>query len=139
MEILLVEDNPGDVRLVAEALTGTPSQKRLRVAGDGAEALALLRCSDGRPTAPLPHLILLDVRLPRTDGFEVLAELKRDPDLKRIPVVVLTSSAVEPDVARGYDLHANCYVVKPAELDEFTSVIRAIEQFWSTVVRYPGP
>jgi CheY-like chemotaxis protein len=137
MEILLVEDNPGDVRLVAEALTGTASHEHLHVARDGADALAFLRRSEGYPAAPFPHLILLDLKLPRKDGFAVLAEVKRDPDLKRIPVVILTSSSAEPDVARAYDLHANCYVVKPARLDDFTGTIRAIEQFWSTTVRHP--
>jgi two-component system, chemotaxis family, response regulator Rcp1 len=138
VEILLVEDNPGDVRLTVEVLKEAKVLNHLCVARDGVEAMTLLRqgVEDGNP--PRPDLILLDLNLPRKDGREVLAEIKADPDLKRIPVVVLTTSRDEQDVLRSYDLHANCYITKPVELDQFVAVVRSIEDFWLSIVKLPS-
>jgi two-component system, chemotaxis family, response regulator Rcp1 len=138
IEILLVEDNPGDVRLTIEALKEGKVSNRLSVARDGVEALAFLRREGPHATAPRPDLILLDLNLPRRDGREVLAEIKADARLRRIPVVVLTTSNAEEDILRTYDLHANCYINKPVDLDQFISVVRSIDDFWLTVVRLPG-
>ncbi|WNG14155.1 response regulator [Cystobacter fuscus] len=138
IEILLVEDNPGDVRLTIEALKEGKVSNRLSVARDGVEALAFLRREGAHASAPRPDLILLDLNLPRRDGREVLAEIKADAKLRRIPVVVLTTSKAEEDILRTYDLHANCYINKPVDLDQFISVVRSIDDFWLSVVRLPG-
>jgi two-component system, chemotaxis family, response regulator Rcp1 len=138
IEILLVEDNPGDVRLTIEALKEGKVRNRLSVARDGVEALAFLRREGVHANAPRPDLILLDLNLPRRDGREVLAEIKDDARLRRIPVVVLTTSKAEEDILRTYDLHANCYINKPVDLDQFISVVRSIDDFWLSVVRLPG-
>jgi two-component system, chemotaxis family, response regulator Rcp1 len=137
IEILLVEDNPGDVRLTEEALKEGKVRNRLHVAPDGVEALAFLRRQGKYATVPRPALILLDLNLPRMDGREVLAAIKTDPDLKRIPVVVLTTSDAEQDILRSYMLHANCYITKPVDLDKFLAVVRSLEDFWLTIVRLP--
>ena len=136
VEILLVEDNPGDVRLTIEALRESKVRNHLSVARDGVEALAFLRREGGHAEAVRPDLILLDLNLPRKDGREVLAELKADPDLKTIPVVILTTSRAEQDVLRSYELQANCYISKPVDLDQFT-VVKSIEDFWLTIVTLP--
>ncbi len=137
IEILLVEDNPGDVRLAVEALGDAKVANRLHVVEDGVEAMSFLRREARYADVPRPDLILLDLNLPRKDGREVLAELKQDVDLKRIPVVVLTSSAAEQDVVQAYNLHANCYITKPVDLDQFLKVVRSIEDFWLIVVKLP--
>jgi len=137
IEILLVEDNPGDVRLTEEALREGKVYNNLRVAVDGEKAWAFLRREESYATAPRPDLILLDLNLPRRDGRELLADIKADADLRRIPVVILTTSKAEEDILRTYDLHANCYVTKPVDLDQFLKVVRAIEDFWLTVVKLP--
>ena len=136
IEILLVEDNPGDVRLIREALRDAKLLIRLRVAGDGVEALASLR--QERDAAPRPDLILLDLNLPRKDGRKVLEEIKQDPDLWRIPVVILTTSQAEQDIATSYDLHANCYISKPVDLDQFMHIVHSIQDFWLTIVKLPA-
>jgi CheY-like chemotaxis protein len=137
IEILLVEDNPGDVRLTMEALRDAKVHNRVHVAPDGVEALAFLRQEGKHAGAPRPDLILLDLNLPRKDGREVLAEIKADERLKHIPVVILTTSRAEQDILKSYDLHANCYVTKPVDLDQFIAVVRSIEDFWLTVVALP--
>lgn len=137
MHVLLVEDNPGDVRLMREALRNGDSRKKLNAVEDGEEALAYLRRQPPYGDAPTPDLIFLDLNLPKKDGREVLSEIKRDESLRRIPVVVLTTSDAERDIKRVYDLHANCYVKKPADLDEYMEVIRACENFWLHIVRLP--
>ncbi len=137
VEILLVEDNPGDARLTKEALKDGKVYNRLTVVPDGVEALAYLRREGQYAGAAQPDLILLDLNLPRKDGREVLAEIKADDRLKRIPVVILTSSSAEQDVLKSYGLHANCYVTKPVDLDQFMAAVKAIEDFWLTVVTLP--
>lgn len=137
IEILLVEDNPGDVRLTKEALRDGKILNNLNVVTDGVEAMAFLRREGDYADAPRPELILLDLNLPRKDGREVLAEIKRDEELKRIPVVILTSSAAEQDIIKSYNLHANCYVTKPVDLDQFIGVVKSIEHFWLKVVKLP--
>ena len=137
VEILLVEDNPGDVRLTREALREGKVRNNLNVVGDGVEALAYLRRQGKYADAVRPDLILLDLNLPRKDGREVLAEVKEDPELRHIPVVVLTSSQAEQDIARAYDLHANCYVSKPVDLDQFVTVVKSVNDFWFTIVKLP--
>jgi chemotaxis family two-component system response regulator Rcp1 len=137
VEILLVEDNPGDVRLTREALREGKVRNNLYVASDGVEALAFLRREGRYADAVRPDLVLLDLNLPRKDGREVLEEIKADPALRYIPVVVLTSSQAEQDILRAYDLHANCYVSKPVDLDQFIHVVRSIEDFWFTIVKLP--
>jgi len=137
IEILLVEDNAGDVRLTREALKDAKVLNTLHVARDGEEAMDYLYHKGKYADAPRPDLILLDLNLPRKDGREVLAEIKADEDLKRIPVVILTTSKSEEDVLKVYNLHANCYVTKPLDLDQFIRVVQAIEDFWFTVVRLP--
>ena len=137
VEILLVEDNPGDVRLTREALREGKVRNNLAVASDGFEAIAYLRKEAGYAGALRPDLILLDLNLPRKDGREVLQEIKADPSLRNIPVVVLTSSQAEEDIVRVYDLHANCYVTKPVDLDQFFRVVESIEDFWLTTVKLP--
>jgi two-component system, chemotaxis family, response regulator Rcp1 len=137
VEILLVEDNPGDVRLTREALREGKVRNNLAVASDGVEAIAYLRKEGEHAEAVRPDLILLDLNLPRKDGREVLAEIKADPALRHIPVVVLTSSQADEDIVRAYGLHANCYVTKPVDLDQFIRVVEAIEDFWFTIVKLP--
>ena len=137
IEVLLVEDNPGDVRLTRETFTESGARANLHVVGDGVEALAFLRRQGPYSQAPRPSIILLDLNLPRKDGREVLAEIKADHDLRRIPVVVLTTSQAERDILKSYDLHANSYITKPVDLDEFLAVIGAIENFWLTIVSLP--
>jgi CheY-like chemotaxis protein len=138
VEVLLVEDNPGDVRLTREALKEGKVRNHLHVARDGVEALAFLRRQGEHAGVPRPDLILLDLNLPRKDGREVLTEIKEDAALRQIPVVVLTSSQAEEDIRRAYDLHANCYITKPVDLDRFINVVRSIEDFWFTVVELPS-
>jgi chemotaxis family two-component system response regulator Rcp1 len=137
IEILLVEDSPGDVRLTKEALREGKIRNHLSVATDGELALAFLRREGGYANAPRPDVVLLDLNLPKKDGREVLTELKADPRLRRIPVVVLTTSSNEEDILRAYDLHANCYITKPVDLDQFISVVQSIESFWLTIVTLP--
>jgi chemotaxis family two-component system response regulator Rcp1 len=137
IEILLVEDSPGDADLTREALSEGKIVNNLSVVTDGIEAIDFLRKTGRHTDAPHPDLILLDLNLPRKDGREVLAEIKDDPVLRRIPVVVLTTSDAEQDVLKAYSLHANCYVTKPVTLEKFVSVVKAIEDFWFEVVRLP--
>lgn len=137
VEVLLVEDNPGDVRLTREALREGKVQNNLNVAQDGVEALAYLRREGAYADVPRPDVILLDLNLPRKDGREVLKELKADPNLMNIPVVVLTSSQAEQDILRAYQLHANCYITKPVDLEQFIHVVQSIENFWFTIVKLP--
>jgi two-component system, chemotaxis family, response regulator Rcp1 len=137
VEILLVEDNPGDVRLTKEALKEAKVINNLTVLKDGVEALAFLRQQGSYGGAVIPHLILLDLNLPKKDGREVLAEIKADEKLKRIPVVVLTTSQDEQDVFKSYNLHANCYVTKPVDLEQFMTVVKSIEDFWLGIVMLP--
>jgi two-component system, chemotaxis family, response regulator Rcp1 len=137
MSILLVEDNPGDVRLMKEALKEAEVATELNAVYDGEAALKFLRRADGYADSRRPDLIFLDLNLPRRDGREVLAEIKSDDELRRIPVVVLTTSEAERDVTNAYDLHANCYVKKPIDLDKFIEVVRECERFWLQVARLP--
>jgi CheY-like chemotaxis protein len=138
IDILLVEDNPGDVDLTIEALKDGKVRNRLSVVEDGVEAMAFLRREGKYAEAPHPDVILLDLNLPRKDGREVLAEIKADEQWKRIPVVVLTTSGSEQDILKSYNLHANCYITKPVDLEQFIEVVRAIEGFWLTIVKLPG-
>ena len=137
VEILLVEDNPGDVRLTKEALKEGKVYSNLHTVKDGVEAMEYLRREGKYKDVPRPDIILLDLNLPRKDGREVLEEIKRDDKLKRIPVVVLTTSKAEEDVLRTYNLHANCYVTKPVDLEKFMVVVKTIDSFWLTVVTLP--
>lgn len=136
-DILLVEDSPGDVFLTQEAFREGRLAHRLWVVEDGEEAIEFLQRKGRHKNAPQPDLILLDLNLPRKDGREVLAEVKEDPVLRRIPTIVLTTSHSHQDIARAYDLHANCYLTKPIQMDDFLNKIRSIEDFWLTVVRLP--
>ena len=137
IEILLVEDNPGDVRLTREALQEAKVRNNLAVANDGVEALSYLRREPPFENATRPDLVLLDLNLPRKDGREVLAEIKADPDLRRLPVVVLTTSNAEQDILESYNLYANCYITKPVDLDQFLGIVTSIEDFWLTIVKLP--
>jgi CheY-like chemotaxis protein len=137
MEILLVEDNLGDVRLVAEGLKDSRIRHRLSVAHDGLEALAFLKRHGAHAAAPRPDLIVLDLNLPRKSGHDVLAEIKADAQLRTIPVCVLSSSQSDADVDGSYALHANCYVVKPVDLDQFLGVVQRIEEFWLAIATLP--
>ena len=137
IEILLVEDNPGDVRLTVEGLKESKVRNNLHVARDGVEAMEFLHREGKHTSAVRPDLILLDLNLPRMDGREVLAEIKSDPKLKTIPVVVLTTSRAEHDVLRSYELQANCYITKPVDLEQFITVVKSIEDFWFTIVTLP--
>jgi two-component system, chemotaxis family, response regulator Rcp1 len=137
IEILLVEDSPGDARLTMEALKEAKVLNHITVVEDGVEAMAFLRREGEHSRAPRPDLVLLDLNLPKKDGREVLAEVKADPALAQIPIVVLTTSQAEKDIAQSYELHANCYITKPVDLDQFMQVIKAVESFWLTVVRLP--
>jgi CheY-like chemotaxis protein len=135
---LLVEDNPGDVRLTQEALKSHKVQNNLHVVCDGEEALAYLRKQGKYKDAPRPDIILLDLNLPKKDGREVLADIKSDPLLKCIPVVVITSSEAEQDIIKSYNLNANCYVTKPVNLNQFIKVVQSINEFWITIVKLPS-
>ena len=137
VEILLVEDNRGDVRLTKEALRDNKFRNNLSVVEDGVEALAFLNREGKYADAPRPDLILLDLNLPKKDGREVLQEIKADEHLKRIPVVVLTTSKAEEDIFRAYDLNANCYVTKPVDFEQFIKVVKSIEEFWFAMVKLP--
>ena len=137
IEILLVEDNPGDARLTREALSQSKVRNNLHRASDGEEAIAFLRREGAFASVPTPDLILLDLNLPRRDGREVLEDIKNDPSLKHIPVVILTSSQAEEDIIRSYQLHANCFITKPVDLEQLTKVVQGIEQFWFTLVKLP--
>lgn len=138
VEFLLAEDNPGDVRLTKEALRESKISNNLNVVPDGVEAMAFLRREGKYAAAPRPDVILLDLNLPKKDGREVLAEVKADPSLRLIPVVIITSSEAEQDVLKTYELHANCYVTKPVDLEQFIKVIQSIETFWLTIVTLPS-
>lgn len=138
IEILVVEDNPADVRLIEEALREGKFNNRLSVAEDGAEAIEFLRRQGKYLTAKRPDLILLDLNLPKKDGREVLAEIKEDEDLRKIPVVVLTTSRAEEDIVRSYKLHANCFISKPVGIEQFMEVVRQIEEFWLSIVKLPS-
>lgn len=136
-EILLVEDNPGDVDLTREGFKEAKLLNNLSVVGDGVEAMQFLRREGPYSNAPHPDLILLDLNLPRKDGREVLADIKADAKLKRIPVVVMTTSRADEDVVRAYNLNVNCYVAKPVDLDEFVKVVQAVDYFWMSIVTLP--
>ena len=138
LEMLLVEDNPDDVDLTIEALEDTKVANRLHVVTDGVAALSFLRREGQYAQAPRPAIILLDLNLPKKDGREVLANIKADPVLRRIPVIVLTTSSSQEDIQRAYAMHANCYITKPVDFEQFVQVIQAIENFWLTVVQLPG-
>lgn len=137
VEILLVEDNPGDVRLTEEALKESKVLNNLYVASDGVEAMEFLNREGKYSDAPHPDLILLDLNLPKKDGREILEDIKADDRLKRIPVVVLTTSKAEEDILRMYDQHANCYITKPIDFEQFIEVVQSIENFWLTIVKLP--
>ena len=137
IEILLVEDNPGDVRLLMETFREGKIRNRISLVEDGVEALAFLRKEGEHGSAPRPDLILLDLSLPRKNGQEVLAEVKQDADLKRIPVVVITSSQAEKDILQAYNNHVNCYLTKPVDLEQFMGVVKSVEEFWLSVVKLP--
>ena len=137
IEILLVEDNPGDVRLTLEVMKDARVRNHMSMVKDGVEALAFLRHEGDFADAPRPDLILLDLNLPKKDGREVLADIKADPTLRGIPVVVLTVSKDEEDVLKSYDLYANCYVTKPINMEQFIAVVKSIEDFWLTIVKLP--
>jgi CheY-like chemotaxis protein len=137
IEVLLVEDSPGDVRLTQEAFRDANRAIHLQVASDGVEAMAFLRHEGAHVQAPRPHLILLDLNLPKMDGREVLAQIKEDGSLKTIPTVILTTSAAEVDIVKSYQLQANCYLIKPVQFDEFASLVRSINDFWLTKVKLP--
>ena len=137
VEILLVEDNPGDARLAMEALKDAKVKNNLHWVKDGVEAMAFLRREGKYADAPHPDVILLDLNLPRKDGREVLAEIKQDEGLRRIPVVILTVSNAEEDIIKTYNLHANCYIRKPVDLDQFIEVVKSIDYFWLTIVTLP--
>lgn len=137
IEVLLVEDDPGDVLMTREALAESKVLNELHVVSDGEEALRFLRREGEYTDAPRPDLVLLDLNLPRIDGRSVLREVKSDPELRRIPVVVLTTSKAEEDIVRSYDLHANAFVTKPVDFDRFVEVIRQIDNFYITIVSLP--
>jgi chemotaxis family two-component system response regulator Rcp1 len=137
LNVLLVEDSPGDVRLTREAFRDANRAIRLHVASDGVEAMAFLRKDGIHANSPRPDLVLLDLNLPMMDGREVLSRIKEDDDLKTIPTVILTTSDSEADIANGYNLHANCYLTKPVQLDAFESLIRSINDFWLTQAKLP--
>lgn len=137
INILLVEDNPGDVRLVQEAFKGGTLQTDLRVVRDGEAALEYLHQRGEYADAPRPDFVLLDLNLPKVNGMEVLEEVKSDPSLRRIPVVILTGSEAEEDIARGYELHSNAYLTKPVDPDEFIELVRSFEEFWFRLAHLP--
>lgn len=137
LEILLVEDNPGDIRLIKEILKEGRINNNLNITEDGEEAMEFLRKEGEFANSPRPDLILLDLNLPKKDGREVLEEIKEDENLRRIPVVVLTTSTAEEDILKSYDMHANSYITKPVDFDQFIKVIKSIEDFWLEVVKLP--
>ena len=137
VDVLLVEDDPGDVLLTEETLLGSKIRTNLHVVGDGVEALAFLRQEGIYADVPRPDLILLDLNMPRKDGREVLADIKQDPDLKTIPVAVLTTSSQDEDILKSYELHANCYITKPVGLEQFSTVVQSLEDFWFAIVKLP--
>lgn len=137
VEVLLVEDSPGDVRLTREALKEGKVRNNLNVVSDGVEAMEYLLREGAYANATRPDIVLLDLNMPRKDGREVLAEMKADKNLRRIPVVILTTSEAEQDILRTYDLHANCYLTKPVDLDQFISIVKSVEDFWLTIVKLP--
>ena len=137
VQILLVEDNPGDVQLTREALENCKMYNSLHVAEDGEKALNFLYKQEGYETAPTPDLIILDLNLPKVDGKEVLQQIKTDERLQSIPVVILTTSKAEEDIARSYKLHANCYIQKPLDFERFIEVVHSIEDFWISIVILP--
>jgi len=139
IEVLLVEDSPGDVRLTTEAFRDANRLIHLHVASDGMEAMAFLRHEGKYVDVPRPHFILLDLNLPKMDGREVLAHIKKDDNLKTIPTIILTTSTAEEDIIRSYQLQANCYLSKPVQLDEFESVVKSINDFWLTRAKLPQP
>ena len=136
-EVLLVEDSPGDVRLTQEAFRDANKSVHLHVASDGVEAMAFLRHERAHVHVPRPDLILLDLNLPKMDGREVLANIKRDDGLKTIPTIILTTCEAEADIVKSYQLQANCYLIKPVQFDEFASLVRSINDFWLTKVKLP--
>jgi CheY-like chemotaxis protein len=138
IEILVVEDNPEDAALTMETLREGRIRNHISLVEDGVEAMDFLRRNEPYAGAPRPDLILLDLQLPRKSGREVLMEIKADRDLKRIPVVIMTTSSAEQDIFEAYNLHANCYVTKPIELDDFIGAVRKIEDFWLTIVKLPA-
>ena len=138
IEVLLVEDNPGDVRLTREALKEGKLLINLSVASDGLEAMAFLRREGAFAQAPNPDLILLDLNLPKKDGRELLQEIKVDPELKRIPVVILTTSEADADILETYGNHANCYLTKPVDMGQFLEIVKILEEFWLTIVKLPS-
>jgi chemotaxis family two-component system response regulator Rcp1 len=138
VDILLVEDNEGDARLAKEAMRDSKIRNTLHHVTDGEEALAFLRKEGKYSQVPRPDLILLDLNLPKKDGRQVLAEIKVDEDLKRIPVVILTVSSAEEDILKVYNLHANCYITKPIDFTQFMKVVRSVEDFWLTIVKLPN-
>ena len=137
VDILLVEDNPGDVRLTKEALKDAKVLNEIYVARDGVEAMQFMHREGSFANVPVPDLVLLDLNLPRKDGREVLAEIKKDPKLKHIPVVVLTTSKADEDIVKTYNLHANAYITKPVDLNRFVEIMHALEEFWFTIVKLP--
>jgi CheY-like chemotaxis protein len=138
IEVLLIEDNPGDANLTKLALEESKIRINLNVVQDGVEAIKYLRREDMYETVTIPDLILLDLNLPKKDGREVLAEIKADRLLRRIPVVVLTTSQAEEDILRAYNLFANCYITKPVDFDRFVKIVQSIEEFWFTIVKLPS-
>jgi chemotaxis family two-component system response regulator Rcp1 len=138
IQVLLIEDSPGDVRLTKEAFREANRTIHINVANDGVEAMAFLRREGAHAHAPRPDLILLDLNLPRMDGREVLARIKEDGGLKTIPTVILTTSEAEADILKSYQLQANCYLIKPVQLDEFEAVVKSINDFWLTKVKLPS-
>ncbi len=137
VEILLVEDNPADVRLMKEGLKDAKMRNNLHVVEDGVDAMAYLRREGKYSDAVSPDIILLDLNLPKKSGIEVLQEVKGDDNLKKIPVVILTTSKAEEDIAKSYNLHANCYITKPVDLEQFMKVVKTTEDFWLTIVKLP--
>ena len=138
VDILLVEDNEGDARLAKEAMRDSKIRNTLHHVSDGEEAMAFLRKEGKYAKAPRPDLVLLDLNLPKKDGRQVLAEIKNDDELKRIPVVILTVSSAEEDILKSYNLHANCFITKPIDLSQFMKVVRSVEDFWLTIVKLPN-
>ena len=138
LEILLVEDNPGDVRLTQEVFKEAKIPNHLNVVGDGVDAMAFLRKEGGYADVVRPDIVLLDLNLPRKSGRDVLEEIKGDPTLRNIPIVVLTTSRAEQDVLSAYEQHANCYIAKPVDLDQFVDIVRSIGQFWLSIVELPA-
>lgn len=138
VEILLVEDNPGDVRLIIEAFRDSKISNHFNVVDDGEKALHYLYRKDPYENSPRPHIIFLDLNLPKRNGMEVLKDIKNNPDLKKIPVVILTTSSSDEHIAKSYDLNANCYITKPVDFEQFLDFVKTIESFWFNVVKLPA-